>query len=61
VATVVGEQYALPEAIEAMRAARRSGALEDVDAVSAYDPLQFAASLLPQSSESTVVAERRGA
>jgi ATP-dependent Lhr-like helicase len=61
VATVVGEQYALPEAIEAMRAARRSGALEEVDAVSAYDPLQFAASLLPHSRESTVVAERRGA
>jgi ATP-dependent Lhr-like helicase len=61
VATVVGEQFALPEAIEALRAARRSGVVDDVDPVSAYDPLQFAATLLPQSAASNVVEQRRGA
>jgi ATP-dependent Lhr-like helicase len=61
VATVVGEQFALPEAIEALRAARRAGVTEDIDEVSAYDPLVFAASLLPQTRESTVVAQRREA
>ena len=61
VATVVGEQFALPEAIEALRAVRRSGAVDDLDAVSAYDPLHFAATLLPQPAASNVIEERRGA
>jgi ATP-dependent helicase Lhr and Lhr-like helicase len=58
VATVVGEQFALPEAIEALRAARRGGVVDDVDLVSAYDPLQFAATLLPQSPGHNVVEQR---
>ncbi|HTD35734.1 MAG TPA: hypothetical protein VK665_18945, partial [Candidatus Elarobacter sp.] len=44
----VGEQFALPEAIEALRAARRAGddPAELVD-VSDYDPLRIAKALLP--------------
>jgi ATP-dependent helicase Lhr and Lhr-like helicase len=61
VATVVGEQFALPEAIEALRAARRAGTLEEIDEVSAYDPLQFALTLLPQTREANVVRQRREA
>ncbi|HTW85452.1 MAG TPA: DEAD/DEAH box helicase [Candidatus Sulfotelmatobacter sp.] len=47
VAGYVGEQYALPEALDALRAARRAGDGGEVVAVSAYDPLQHAAALLP--------------
>lgn len=42
-----GEQFALPDAIEALRAARRSATDADVVDVSDYDPLKIAASLLP--------------
>jgi ATP-dependent Lhr-like helicase len=45
VAGYVGEQFALPEAIEALRAARRSGNDTDVVAVSDYDPLRVANAL----------------
>jgi ATP-dependent helicase Lhr and Lhr-like helicase len=38
IAAFVGEQFALPEAIEALRAARRGGE-EELPAVGAYDPL----------------------
>jgi ATP-dependent Lhr-like helicase len=41
----VGEQFALPEAIEALRAARRSGDDTDVVDVSDYDPLRIANNL----------------
>ena len=41
----VGEQFALPEAIEALRATRRSGDDADVVAVSDYDPLRVANAL----------------
>ena len=47
VAGYVGEQFALPEAIEALRAARRSGDNTDVVDVSDYDPLRIANALLP--------------
>ena len=47
VAGYVGEQFALPEAIEALRAARRSGSDADIVDVSDYDPLRTAAGLLP--------------
>ena len=43
----VGEQFALPEAVDALRAARRNGELSEVVEVGAYDPLVIAASLLP--------------
>ncbi len=61
VATVVGEQFALPEALEALRAARRAGTLEEIDEVSAYDPLQFAATLLPRVPAPNDVRQRREA
>ncbi len=47
VAGYVGEQFALPEALEALRAARRAGSDADVVEVGAYDPLQLAGALLP--------------
>jgi len=42
----VGEQFALPEAIEALRAARRSGDDADVVPVSDFDPLRIANALI---------------
>jgi ATP-dependent Lhr-like helicase len=42
----VGEQFALPEAIEALRAARRSGDDGGVVEVSDYDPLRIATALM---------------
>jgi ATP-dependent Lhr-like helicase len=42
----VGEQFALPEAIEALRAARRSGDDGGVVEVSDYDPLRIASALM---------------
>jgi ATP-dependent Lhr-like helicase len=47
VAGYVGEQYALPEAIDALRAARRSADPNDVVEVAAYDPLNIASTLMP--------------
>jgi ATP-dependent helicase Lhr and Lhr-like helicase len=49
VAGYVGEQYALPDAIEALRAARRSGNAGDGEApvVAAYDPLAVTNGLMP--------------
>jgi ATP-dependent Lhr-like helicase len=47
VAGYVGEQYALPDAIEALRAARRNGRDEDVITVAAYDPLAITTNLMP--------------
>jgi ATP-dependent Lhr-like helicase len=49
VAGYVGEPYTLPEAIEAVRAARRGGESSDSEAppVAAYDPLAVIAGLLP--------------
>src|SRR5206468_4208553 len=47
VAGYVGEQYALPQAIEALRAARRSGGDAEVMEVAAYDPLHVTRGLMP--------------
>ena len=49
IATIVGEQFALPDAIDALRAARREGGGEILAPVSAYDPVQIVNSLLPIS------------
>jgi len=46
VAGYVGEQFALPEAIEALRAARRNADDADVVDVSDYDPLRIANTLI---------------
>ena len=47
----VGEQFALPEAIEALRASRRSGDDSDVVRVGTYDPLQLNGIILPGKRE----------
>ena len=49
IATVVGEQFALPDAIDALRAARRDAIDEPLIAVSSYDPLQAVNALLPEA------------
>jgi ATP-dependent Lhr-like helicase len=43
----VGEQFALPEAVDALRAARRAGEDGNEIVVGAYDPLVIASALLP--------------
>ena len=45
----VGEQFALPEAIDALRASRREGDDGEVTQVGAYDPLQLTGIILPGS------------
>ncbi|HLW60318.1 MAG TPA: DEAD/DEAH box helicase [bacterium] len=44
---VVGEQYALPEAVEALRAVRRQAPAEETVLVSAADPLNLSGILTP--------------
>ena len=53
----VGEQFALPEAIEALRAARRAGDDGELVDVSDYDPLRTANGLLPDSRREPVRIE----
>jgi ATP-dependent helicase Lhr and Lhr-like helicase len=55
IATIVGEQFALPDAIDALRAARRDRAGEPLTAVSAYDPLQIVNAFLPESAAPEVI------
>jgi ATP-dependent Lhr-like helicase len=43
----VGEQFALPEAVEALRAARRAGVEPEAVTVGAYDPLNLGGIVLP--------------
>jgi ATP-dependent Lhr-like helicase len=57
VAGFVGEQFALPEAIEALRSVRRTGGDEPVR-VGAYDPLNLAGIILPSSTDSSERALR---
>jgi len=47
VAGYVGEQYALPDAIQALRAARRSGDEGENPSIAAYDPLAVTNGLMP--------------
>jgi ATP-dependent Lhr-like helicase len=47
IAGYVGEHFALPEAIEALRASRRAGDDGVIIDVAPYDPLHFAAKLIP--------------
>jgi len=49
VAGLVGEQFALPEAVETLRATRRSAADTDVLLVAAADPLNLVGILTPGS------------
>ena len=50
VAGFVGEQYALPEAIEALRAVRRGSQEPEDVTVGAYDPLNLAGIVVPGAS-----------
>lgn len=50
VAGFVGEQFALPEAIDALRAVRRIGADAETVTVGAYDPLNLAGIVVPAAS-----------
>jgi ATP-dependent helicase Lhr and Lhr-like helicase len=47
VAGVTGEQFALPEAVVSLRAARREGCVGSLVAISAADPLNLVGSLTP--------------
>jgi ATP-dependent helicase Lhr and Lhr-like helicase len=49
VAGFVGEQFALPEAVDALRAARRSGADGEPVPLGPYDPLNLAGIVLPEA------------
>jgi ATP-dependent Lhr-like helicase len=50
IAAVVGEQFALPDAVEALRAVRRRQSEEPLSEISGYDPLGIVNALLPASS-----------
>jgi ATP-dependent Lhr-like helicase len=52
VAGFVGEQYALPEAIDALRAARRTAQEPEPVDVAAYDPLNLTGIVLPAARAS---------
>ncbi|MHB8441369.1 MAG: DEAD/DEAH box helicase [Candidatus Tyrphobacter sp.] len=54
VAGVGGEQFALPEALDALRAARRSAYADDAR-VGDYDPLSLAGAILPMNAQSAAV------
>jgi ATP-dependent Lhr-like helicase len=56
IATIVGEQFALPEAIDALRAARREGGDDAIVAVSAYDPLQIVNAFLPAADRTGIAS-----
>ncbi|MFY9663115.1 MAG: hypothetical protein WAK19_01570, partial [Candidatus Cybelea sp.] len=49
VAGFVGEQFALPEAVDALRAARRSGAGVERVTLGSYDPLNLTGIILPDA------------
>jgi len=55
IATIVGEQYALPEAVDALRAVRRENSGDPLPEISAYDPLTIVNAYLPASDAPTVV------
>ncbi len=50
----VGEQFALPEAIEALRASRRAGAVGPQPNPSAYDPLALGGVILPRTPSDAI-------
>lgn len=65
VAGLVGEQYALPEAVDTLRAVRRAPEDADLVVISAADPLNLVGILLPGSRVSPLsgmaIAHRNGA
>ena len=56
VAGYVGEQFALPQAIEALRAARRNYHGDDLTEVGGYDPLQLAGIITPAKPTSELLS-----
>jgi len=56
VAAFIGEQFALPEALDALRAARRAGAVDEIEQVPSIDPLYVVAASAPVSPVETSVA-----
>jgi ATP-dependent Lhr-like helicase len=58
VAGFVGEQFALPEAVEAMRAVRKALPSEELIAVSACDPLNLAGVLTPGQRVPALIGNR---
>jgi ATP-dependent Lhr-like helicase len=58
VASVSGEQFALPEAVEALRAARRAPASGQLIAVSGADPLNLVGTLLPGAKVPALTGNR---
>ncbi|HEX7407201.1 MAG TPA: hypothetical protein VF515_06065, partial [Candidatus Binatia bacterium] len=64
VAGLVGEQFALPEAVDALRAVRRAKSEDEVAVVSASDPLNLVGILTPGARVSPfsnqVIAYRNG-
>ena len=61
VAGYVGEQFALPDAIDALRAARRSPEREVPADISVHDPLRITATLLPPDTSAVLEAAERAA
>ncbi len=59
VAGIGGEQFALPEALEALRAARRGS--EELPAVGIYDPLRLLVAVMPSATGITGAPERSAA
>src|SRR5690348_11540699 len=55
---IVGEQFALPEAVEALRRARKRAHDGEVVAVSGADPLNLVGDVLPGAKVPTVAASR---
>jgi ATP-dependent Lhr-like helicase len=58
VAGYVGEQFALPEAVETMRAVRKAAPSEELIAVSACDPLNLAGVLTPGQRVPALIGNR---
>ncbi|MFY9718135.1 MAG: DEAD/DEAH box helicase [Candidatus Cybelea sp.] len=58
VAGFVGEQFALPEALDALRAVRRMGEDAVVPSVGAYDPLNLAGIITPAQEQSSTLRSR---
>ncbi len=58
VAGFVGEQFALPEALDALRAVRRMGEDTVVLGVGAYDPLNLAGIITPAQEQSSALRSR---
>ncbi|MDQ6931766.1 MAG: DEAD/DEAH box helicase [Candidatus Eremiobacteraeota bacterium] len=54
----VGEQFAMPEALEALRACRRSSDGSVVPQVGAYDPLYLSGTILPRSRTTSDITEQ---